>query len=128
MAKVQKIHEQVKGVSNAARVRIKHTEEDCEKAVKEFEDKLDGKEKPKDVGGVAGERLNSFILRVERLEEEKAALLEDIKHVYAEAKAVGFDTVDLQFEDEDGTKYVAMTTGALLKTVTDLVNANAEKG
>lgn len=40
----------------------------------------------------------------------------------------GFDTVDLQFEDEDGTKYVAMTTGALLKTVTDLVNANAEKG
>ena len=92
MAKVQKIHEQVKGVSNAARVRIKHTEEDCEKAVKEFEDKLDGKEKPKDVGGVAGERLNSFILRVERLEEEKAALLEDIKHVYAEAKAVGFDT------------------------------------
>ncbi|MGH1379029.1 MAG: DUF2312 domain-containing protein [Alphaproteobacteria bacterium] len=45
----------------------------------------------KDVGGVAGERLASFIERVERLEEEKAALMEDIKEVYAEAKGVGFD-------------------------------------
>jgi len=44
-----------------------------------------------DVGGVAGERLKSFIERVERLEEEKTALLEDIKEIYAEAKAVGFD-------------------------------------
>lgn len=46
----------------------------------------------KDVGGVAGERLRSFLDRIERLEEEKAALMEDIKEVYAEAKAVGFDT------------------------------------
>lgn len=44
-----------------------------------------------DVGGVAGERLKSFIERIERLEEEKAALMEDIKEVYAEAKGVGFD-------------------------------------
>ena len=44
-----------------------------------------------DVGGVAGERLKSFIERVERLEEEKAELAEDIKEVMAEAKAVGFD-------------------------------------
>lgn len=44
-----------------------------------------------DVGGVAGKRLRSFIERVERLEEEKAALAEDIKEVYAEAKGVGFD-------------------------------------
>ena len=44
-----------------------------------------------DVGGVAGERLKSFIERVERLEEEKRALAEDIKEVYAEAKGVGFD-------------------------------------
>lgn len=44
-----------------------------------------------DVGGVAGERLKSFIERVERLEEEKAALMEDIKEVYAELKGVGFD-------------------------------------
>lgn len=45
-----------------------------------------------DVGGVAGKRLRSFIERVERLEEEKTALAEDIKEVMAEAKATGFDT------------------------------------
>ena len=45
-----------------------------------------------DVGGIAGERLKSFIERVERLEEEKRALAEDIKEVYAEAKGTGFDT------------------------------------
>ncbi len=44
-----------------------------------------------DVGGVAGERLKSFIERIERLEEEKKALAEDIKEVFAEAKGVGFD-------------------------------------
>ena len=42
-------------------------------------------------GGVAGERLKSFIERIERLEEEKRALAEDIKEVYSEAKGVGFD-------------------------------------
>ena len=45
-----------------------------------------------DVGGVAGPRLLSFIERIERLEEEKSALAEDIKDIYAECKAVGFDT------------------------------------
>lgn len=44
-----------------------------------------------DVGGVAAERLRAFIERIERLEEEKRALMEDIKEVYAEAKGVGFD-------------------------------------
>jgi uncharacterized protein (UPF0335 family) len=43
------------------------------------------------VGGVAGERLKSFIERVERLEEEKKALADDIRDVYAEAKANGFE-------------------------------------
>ena len=47
--------------------------------------------KTADVGGVAGERLKSFIERVERLEEEKRALAEDIKEVYSEAKGVGFN-------------------------------------
>jgi len=37
-------------------------------------------------------RLKSFIERIERLEEEKKALAEDIKDVYAEAKGMGFDT------------------------------------
>jgi uncharacterized protein (UPF0335 family) len=42
-------------------------------------------------GGVAKERLRSFIERIERLEEEKAALMADIREVYAEAKSTGFD-------------------------------------
>ena len=42
-------------------------------------------------GEVHGERLRSFIERVERLEEEKSAISEDIKEVYAEAKGVGFE-------------------------------------
>lgn len=50
-----------------------------------------GEEGEKDVEGIAGKRLKSFVERIERLEEEKAALAEDIKEVYAEAKAVGFD-------------------------------------
>ena len=44
-----------------------------------------------DRGGVAGERLKSFIERIERLEEEKRALAADIKEVYSEAKGAGFD-------------------------------------
>ena len=44
-----------------------------------------------EVGGIAAERLRSFIERIERLEEEKAALAADIREVYAEAKSTGFD-------------------------------------
>ncbi len=44
-----------------------------------------------DVGGIAGERLQSFVERIERLEEEKSALAADVKEVYSEAKSVGFD-------------------------------------
>ena len=44
-----------------------------------------------DVGGIASERLQSFVERLERLEEEKMALSEDIKEVYSEAKSGGFD-------------------------------------
>ncbi|MFA6280450.1 MAG: DUF2312 domain-containing protein [Bdellovibrionales bacterium] len=42
-------------------------------------------------GEVSSERLRSFILRIEKLEESKAAVMEDIKDVYGEAKSVGFD-------------------------------------
>lgn len=44
-----------------------------------------------EVGGIAGERLKSLIERIERLEGEKAALLADIREVYAEAKGNGFE-------------------------------------
>ncbi|OYD80963.1 DUF2312 domain-containing protein [Azospirillum brasilense] len=45
-----------------------------------------------DVGGIAADRLRSFVQRIERLEEEKRGLQEDIKDIYAEAKGTGFDT------------------------------------
>lgn len=40
---------------------------------------------------VAADQLKAFIERIERLEEEKAGISQDIKDVYAEAKANGFD-------------------------------------
>ncbi len=40
---------------------------------------------------VEGERLQLLIDRIETLEEEKKSLSEDIKDVFAEAKAVGYD-------------------------------------
>ena len=43
------------------------------------------------VGGIAGDQLRSIIDRIERLEEEKAALAADIREVYGEAKANGFE-------------------------------------
>jgi uncharacterized protein (UPF0335 family) len=45
-----------------------------------------------DVGGIASERLKSFIERIERLEEEKSGISGDIKSVYDEAKSTGFET------------------------------------
>jgi uncharacterized protein (UPF0335 family) len=43
------------------------------------------------VGGVAVDQLKSIIARVEKLEEEKATLADDIRDVFAEAKGNGFD-------------------------------------
>ncbi len=45
-----------------------------------------------DVNGVAQDQLRSFVDRIERLEEEKKTISDDIKDVYAEAKGNGFDT------------------------------------
>lgn len=41
--------------------------------------------------GIGGEQLRSFIERIERLEEEKAATAGDIREVYAEARGSGYD-------------------------------------
>jgi uncharacterized protein (UPF0335 family) len=55
-------------------------------------------------------QLKSVIERIERLEEEKKALAEDIKEVYAEAKANGFDTkairklISIRKQDEGDRK------------------------
>ena len=41
---------------------------------------------------VAGDQLKSIVERIERLEEEKKTISDDIKEVFAEAKGTGFDT------------------------------------
>jgi uncharacterized protein (UPF0335 family) len=43
-------------------------------------------------GIVAADQLRLFIERIERLEEEKKAMSDDIRDVYSEAKANGYDT------------------------------------
>ncbi|MDI2112494.1 DUF2312 domain-containing protein [Commensalibacter nepenthis] len=48
-------------------------------------------EKTPEVGGIAADRLRSIIERIERLEEERKGLANDIKDIYAEAKSAGFD-------------------------------------
>jgi uncharacterized protein (UPF0335 family) len=42
-------------------------------------------------GTVASDQLRLFIERIERLEEEKKGIADDIRDVYAEAKANGYD-------------------------------------
>ncbi|MBL4603207.1 MAG: DUF2312 domain-containing protein [Emcibacteraceae bacterium] len=44
-----------------------------------------------ETGGIAADALRSYIERIERLEEEKKALADDIKDIYGEAKSTGFD-------------------------------------
>ena len=50
-----------------------------------------GEQQDTDVGGIAADRLRSIIERVERLEEERKSLADDIKDIFAEAKSAGFD-------------------------------------
>jgi uncharacterized protein (UPF0335 family) len=45
---------------------------------------------------VGKEQLRAFVERVERLEEEKKTIADDIRDVYAEAKANGFDVKTLR--------------------------------
>ncbi len=49
------------------------------------------KEADTDVGGIASDRLRSIVDRIERLEQERKALGDDIKDIYSEAKSAGFD-------------------------------------
>ena len=43
-------------------------------------------------GAVAADQLRLFIERIERLEEEKKGIADDVRDVYSEAKANGYDT------------------------------------
>lgn len=60
-----------------------------------------------DINPATAGQLKAFIERIERLEEEKRTISEDIKEVYAEAKTVGYDArilrkiVSLRKQDAD---------------------------
>jgi len=58
----------------------------------DVEQQLAGEAAPVTIDGVAGDCLKQYIERIERLEEEKAALSSDVADTYAEAKGNGFDT------------------------------------
>ncbi len=47
-------------------------------------------------GGLSVEHLRQFVERIERLEEEKQTIAEDIKEVFQEAKSNGFDVKTLK--------------------------------
>lgn len=81
-------------LSNQTRVRLKQAQADADQAVEEVTKILTGHtEKPRELaeGVIHAKPLQSFIDRIERLNEEKSALTDDIKEVFAEAKGVGFD-------------------------------------
>ncbi|HTS42606.1 MAG TPA: DUF2312 domain-containing protein [Xanthobacteraceae bacterium] len=59
-------------------------------------EKEDKGEKEKPATRFAKDQLKAFVERVERLEEEKRALSDDIRDVYAEAKGNGFDVKALR--------------------------------
>lgn len=57
----------------------------------------DKKPRPNDAAHAeAKDQLRSVVERIERLEEEKKTVADDIKDVYAEAKGMGFDTKALK--------------------------------
>lgn len=49
-----------------------------------------------DIQGTTRDQLRAFVERIERLEEEKAALADDLREVYSEAKSMGFDVKTLR--------------------------------
>lgn len=62
----------------------------------------------KTTGNIASDQLKSFVQRIERLDDEMKNLREDLKEIFDEAKASGFDT-------------------KILKTVIKLKNVDPEK-
>lgn len=71
-----------------------HTTHDAEPA-RRSRARQDADPDPK-VGGIAADRLLSLIERIERLEEERKALGNDIRDIYAEGKSAGFDVAVLR--------------------------------
>jgi uncharacterized protein (UPF0335 family) len=59
-------------------------------------DEIKGKSKDKDATRFAKDQLKAIVERIEHLEEDKKAIADDIKDVYAEAKGNGYDTKALR--------------------------------
>jgi uncharacterized protein (UPF0335 family) len=79
------------------------------------------------IGGIAADALAQYVDRIERLTDEKAALSEDIKAVYAESKSTGFDVKILRkavarrrmdkAEREEQDELLALYEAALLQSL-----------
>lgn len=69
-------------------------------------------------GNVAADQLRLFIERIERLEEEKKGIADDVKDVYSEAKATGYDVKTMRqiVRLRKLEKHVRQEAEALLET------------
>lgn len=69
-------------------------------------------------GNVAADQLRLFIERIERLEEEKKGISDDIKDVYLEAKSTGYDVKTMRsiIRLRRLEKHVRQEAEALLET------------
>ena len=76
-----------------------------------------------DTHGVARDQLRAFVERIERLEEEKKTIADDIKDVYGEAKSLGFDTkilkmvISLRKKDEQQRTEEEIILGTYLQAL-----------
>lgn len=69
-------------------------------------------------GNIAADQLRLFIERIERLEEEKSGIADDIKDVYLEAKSTGYDAKTMRqiVRLRKLEKHVRLEAEALLET------------
>lgn len=60
-------------------------------AIEAIRDSINHRVRSREADGIATDRLQSIVDRIERLDEERKALSADIKDIYTEAKSAGFD-------------------------------------
>jgi uncharacterized protein (UPF0335 family) len=70
--------------------------EECTMSVTDATAAAEVKGKPKDATRFAKDQLKAIVERIEHLEEEKKAISDDIRDVYAEAKGNGYDVKALR--------------------------------
>ncbi len=85
-----------------------------------------------ETGGISQDVLRSFVERIERLNEEKKNLTDDIKDVYSEAKASGFDVKIMRqivrrrkmedYERQEQDALIDLYEHALIQPQLNLVN------